>query len=121
MVAGNHHHAYLSLEANNSTHMPNEKPRPLGGTGASELALNWIGLGGAGAGSHLSDCRFQRALKPIVPLAAVSSSRVSGQGRGCRDNNQSQRAKAGMRFTLRPPALESRSRWLRPSRTGLRT
>ena len=31
--------AYLPLEANYSTHMPNEKPRPLGGTGASELAL----------------------------------------------------------------------------------
>jgi len=31
--------AYLPPEANYSTHMPNEKPRPLGGTGASELAL----------------------------------------------------------------------------------
>ena len=31
--------AYLPLEANYSTHMPNAKPRPLGGTGASELAL----------------------------------------------------------------------------------
>jgi hypothetical protein len=31
--------AYLPLEANYSTHVPNEKPRPLGGTGASELAL----------------------------------------------------------------------------------
>jgi hypothetical protein len=61
------------------------------------------------AGSDLSDCRFQRALKPIVPLAAVSSSRVSGQGRGYRDK-QSQRAKAGRLFTLRPPALEPRSR-----------
>jgi hypothetical protein len=66
--------AYLPLEANYSTHMPNEKPRPLGGTGASELALmdrpEW-----GWAGSDLSDCRFQRALKPIVPLAAGSSSR----------------------------------------------
>ena len=31
--------AYRPLEANYSTHMPNEKPRRFGGTGASELAL----------------------------------------------------------------------------------
>jgi hypothetical protein len=62
------------------------------------------------AGSDLSDCRFQSALKQIVPLAAGSSPTASGQGRGCRDNNQSQRAKAGRLFTLRPPALEPRSR-----------
>jgi hypothetical protein len=50
VVAGNHHHAYLSLEANYSTHMPNEKPRPLGGTGASERALNWMAWVGLGLG-----------------------------------------------------------------------
>ena len=58
--------AYLPLEANYSTHMPNEKPRPLGGTGASELAL-MDRPGWGWAGSDLSDCRFQRALKQIVP------------------------------------------------------
>ena len=36
--------------------------------------------------------------------------RQAARGRGCRDNNQSQRAKAGRLFTLRPPALEPRSR-----------
>ena len=72
--------AYLPLEANYSTHMPNEKPRPLGGTGASELAL-MDRPGWGWAGSDLSDCRFQRALKPIVPLAAAGSSRGAARAR----------------------------------------
>jgi len=101
--------AYLPPEANYSTHMPNEKPRPLGGTGASELALMDRPAWGWGWESPIR-LSFQRALKPIVPLAAASSPTASGQGRGCRDNNQSQRAKAGRLFTLRPPALESRFR-----------
>ena len=72
--------AYLPLEANYSTHMPNEKPWPLGGTGASELAL-MDRPGWGWAGSDLSDCRFKRALKPIVPLAAAGSSRGAARAR----------------------------------------
>jgi len=101
--------AYLPLEANYSTHMPNEKPRPLGGTGASELALMDRPGWGWGWESPIR-LSFQRALKPIVPLAAASSPTAIGQGLGCRDNKRSQRAKAGRLFTLRPPAQESRSR-----------
>src|SRR6478672_13466232 len=54
--------AYLPLEANYSTHMPNEKPRPLGGTGASELALMDRRGWGWGLESPIR-LSFQRALK----------------------------------------------------------
>ena len=74
--------AYLPLEANYSTHMPNEKPRRFGRVPGLQSLRSWIGLGGAGLGVTYPTAVFNVRGSQSFPLRGAVHQRQAANSEG---------------------------------------